>query len=294
MTTARTTTRTAANRTTTHSSEENREMTAFAAPVAPWTGTVQVEDTTLHVSDTGDTGGAGRPVVYLNGCYADTKHWRRVVAELGDGYRHITFDARARGRSGRSADYSFDACVRDVSAVLAARGVTGADRPVLVGWSYGAAIGITWADRNPGLAAGVVSVDGALPNDWLDEAGRAQIRRLFKRLGPLFPIARRLGLAAKMSAVQHAEVNIEANEVCATGVLLPVLERIQTPVRYVLASGGNLGGAAEVMEGIRADFRVLSEACPAVEISAKVASNHSKILSRDFRAVADAVRELAG
>ncbi|GAA3054773.1 hypothetical protein GCM10020229_78220 [Kitasatospora albolonga] len=255
-----------------------------------WTGTVPVEDTTLAVRD---TGGPGRPVVYLNGCYADTSHWRRVIAELGDGYRHITFDARARGRSGRSADHSFDACVRDVSAVLAARGITEADRPVLVGWSYGAAIGINWADRNPGRAEGVVSVDGALPNDWLDEAGRAHIRRLFRKLGPLFPIARRLGMAAKMSAAEHAEVNIEANEVCATGVLVPVLERITTPVRYVLASGGNLGAAAEVMEGIRADFRKVAEAAPQVEISAKVPSNHSKILRNDYRAVADAVRGLA-
>ncbi len=43
---------------------------------------------------------------------------------------------RARGRkSKRSADYSFEAAVQDVDAVLAARGV---DRALAVGWSYGA------------------------------------------------------------------------------------------------------------------------------------------------------------
>jgi len=42
----------------------------------------------------------------------------------------------ARGRkSGRSADYSFEAALRDVDVVLAARGVR---RPLVVGWSYGA------------------------------------------------------------------------------------------------------------------------------------------------------------
>ncbi len=43
-------------------------------------------------------------------------------------------------------DYSFEGCLRDVDAVVA---VTGVDRPVLVGWFYGAALAAHWADRNP-------------------------------------------------------------------------------------------------------------------------------------------------
>ena len=70
-----------------------------------WTGMVPVDDTALYVSD---TGGRGRPVVYLNGAYADQSHWRRVIADLGSDYRHITYDERARGKSKRSADYSFE------------------------------------------------------------------------------------------------------------------------------------------------------------------------------------------
>src|SRR5262249_34284518 len=76
-----------------------------------WTGMVPVDDTALAVSD---TGGTGIPVVYLNGAYADQSHWRRVIADLGPGWRHITYDERARGRSKRSADYSFEATVRDL------------------------------------------------------------------------------------------------------------------------------------------------------------------------------------
>src|SRR5690348_4008611 len=86
-----------------------------------WTGMVPVDDTALAVTD---TGGPGIPVVYLNGQFSTQGYWRRVIAELGSDYRHITYDERARGRkSGRSADYSFAATVRDVDAVLAARGV---------------------------------------------------------------------------------------------------------------------------------------------------------------------------
>lgn len=95
----------------------------------PWTGMVSVEDTALAVTD---TGGSGVAVVYLNGSYADQSHWRKVIADLGPGWRHITYDERARGRSMRSADYSFAACVRDLDAVLAARRVS---RALLVGWS---------------------------------------------------------------------------------------------------------------------------------------------------------------
>ncbi|MDH6576357.1 alpha/beta hydrolase [Kitasatospora sp. MAP5-34] len=254
---------------------------------AAWTGMVSVDDTALAVTD---TGGTGTPVVYLNGSYASQKNWRRVIAELGDGYRHITYDERARGKSELSADTSFEATVRDLDAVLEARGV---DRPILVGWSYGAMIAIHWAARNPDRILGAVSVDGAMPHEWLDDAAREQIRKLFRRLSPLFPICRPLGLAARMSAAQHAEINIELNELCAPAALDPVFDRVTVPTRYVVATGGNLGADAKLIEEIRANLDPVMARNPNIRISAKVASNHSKILSKDSRAVADAVRELA-
>jgi pimeloyl-ACP methyl ester carboxylesterase len=125
---------------------------------------VPVDDTALAVTD---TDGPGIPVVYLNGQFATQGHWRRVIAELGTGWRHITYDDRARGRSKRSADYSFEVAVRDVDAVLAARGV---DRALLVGWSYGAFVAAHRASRNPDRTVGAILVDGAQPYDWLDEA----------------------------------------------------------------------------------------------------------------------------
>ncbi|WP_405019731.1 alpha/beta hydrolase [Kitasatospora sp. NBC_00070] len=251
-----------------------------------WTGMVSIEDTALAVTD---TGGPGRPVVYLNGSYADQSHWRRVIAELGGDFRHITYDERARGRSRRAGDYSFEACLRDLDAVLTARGV---QRPILVGWSYGAMLAVHWAARNPERVHGVVSVDGALPHEWLDDAARAQIRKLFRRLSPIFPVARPLGLAARMSAAQHAEINIEINELCAPAALDPVFDRLTVPTRYVLATGGNLGGDPELMEQIRANLDPVLARNPNIRLSSKVPSNHSKILRRDFRAVADTVREL--
>jgi len=245
---------------------------------------VPVDDTALAVTD---TRGSGRPVVYLNGAYASQRHWRPVIAELGGDWRHISYDERARGRSKRSADYSFEACLRDVDAVLAA---TGVDRPLLVGWSYGAIVAWHWADRNPDRVLGVVSVDAA-PCGLTGEDGRERIRHLFRRMRLFLPLARPLGLAARMTADEHAEVNIELNEIAAASV--PVLERLTCPVRFVMATGDSLGTKGGEMEQGRTVLDPILARNPNLKVSAKVASNHSKILRKDSPAVAQAVRGLA-
>ncbi|MFC4533873.1 alpha/beta fold hydrolase [Sphaerisporangium dianthi] len=250
-----------------------------------WTGMVPADDTALAVTD---TGGPGRSVLYLNGQFATQSYWRRVIAELGGGYRHITYDMRARGRSRRSADYSFEANVRDVDAVLEARGV---DRPLLVGWSYGAPVALHWADRNPDRVLGMVSVDGAYPQGWTDTITPERIRGLFRRWGWLFPVLRPLRLCAKMSVEEHVRSNIELVEIC--GALGPVLDGVTFPVRCVVATGGNLGGGREEMERMRATLGPVLARNPNIKVSAKVAGNHGNMLRKDYRAVADAIRELA-
>lgn len=94
-------------------------MTSTTAHTSTWTGMVPIEDTALAVTD---TGGRGIPVIYLNGQFATQGYWRRVSADLGPGFRHITYDERARGKKSKtSADYSFEASVRDVDAVRSGR-----------------------------------------------------------------------------------------------------------------------------------------------------------------------------
>jgi pimeloyl-ACP methyl ester carboxylesterase len=252
-----------------------------------WTGMLAVEDTALSVTD---TGGPGIPVVYLNGQFATQKYWRRVIAELGTGWRHITYDERARGKSNRSADYSFAACVRDVDAVLAARGV---DRALLVGWSYGAFVAAHWASQHPDRTLGVVLVDGAQPYDWLNEAMEQRIRTLFRRIGWFTWVLRPLGLVPRMTAEQQANCNIELGVLARERELGPVMDNITVPARYVVASGTSFGSRGDEQERVRASLGLVTARNPNIKVSAKVASNHSTILRKDFRAIAEAVREVA-
>ncbi|MFI6594675.1 alpha/beta fold hydrolase [Nonomuraea sp. NPDC050536] len=244
-----------------------------------------VEDTALAVTD---TGGTGTPVVYLNGSYASQRHWRPVINDLGSGWRHITYDERARGKSQKSADYSFEACVRDLDAVLKARRV---ERPILVGWSYGALLGVHWAARNPGRVAGVVGVDGPYPSGWTDDADHERIRRLFRKARWALPMARLIGNAAQMSAEQHADINIEAHILHAA--LEPILDSVTVPVRYVVGSGEALGSKNDEQEQMRTTLNPVLARNPNLTISAKVAGNHGTIVRKDFRAIAEATREVA-
>jgi pimeloyl-ACP methyl ester carboxylesterase len=252
-----------------------------------WTGMMAIEDTALAVTD---TGGPGIPVVYLNGQFATQSYWRRVIAELGPGWRHITYDERARGKSKRSADYSFAAWLRDLDAVLVTRGV---DRPLLVGWSYGTFVAAHWASRHPDRTLGAVMVDGAYPYDWLDEAMEQRIRKLFRRIGWFAPVLRPLGLAPRMTAEQQADSNIELGMISRERELGPVLDNITVPVRYVVASGASFGSRGDEQERLRTSLVSVTARNPNIKVSAKVASNHGAILRKDFRAIAEAVREVA-
>lgn len=252
-----------------------------------WTGMVPVDDTSLYVSD---TGGPGIPVIYLNGQFANQNYWRKVIAELGSDFRHITYDERARGRkSGTSSDYSFNACVHDVDAVLAARGI---QKCVVIGWSYGAFVAAHWASLNPQRCLGAVLVDGAQPYDWMTPEIATRIRKLFRWLNPLMWLLRPTGITPRLSASKMAEINIELGRVASKKELDPVVDKIAVPTLYVLASGSSLGSKGNEQELIREGVNAVVERNPNIKIKAKVKSNHDHILKKDFLAVADAVRDV--
>ncbi|ADD45684.1 alpha/beta fold hydrolase [Stackebrandtia nassauensis] len=260
-------------------------MTNSNSKKSPWTGFVTVDDTALAVTD---TGGDAPAVVYLNGAYSSQPAWRRVIAELGSGWRHITYDERARGKSRRSHDYSFEGTIRDLDAVLEARSV---QRPLLVCWSFGAATAVHWAARNPSRVRGVVLVDGGFPHDWIDDAAKERTRQQFRKMRWALPLLAPFGMAARMSADQHAEINIEINEVF--GALGAQYDQVTCPVRFVVATGASMGGTAEEMATMRASLDPVLARRPNIRVGATVPSNHVTVLRKDYRAVAEVVRETA-
>lgn len=127
---------------------------------------IPVADTRLHAVD---APGGAPALLFLSGGFGTVQNWKRVIRRLGGKYRTVRFDARARGKSGRSADYSVRAAVDDVGRVIDA---TGVERPILVGWSLGATIAVRYAARHPERVGGLVLVDGAYPIAMFDEAGK--------------------------------------------------------------------------------------------------------------------------
>lgn len=254
---------------------------------------ISVDDTALAVTDTGGNG-TEIPIIYLNGQFATQMHWKKLIDLLGSSsFRHITYDERARGKSGRSADYSFEACVRDVDAVLDARGVPVSKEVIVVGWSYGAYVAAHWASRNSNRCLGAVFVDGAYPYDWLDEAQIKRIRVLFRRIAWFMPLLRPVNLAARMSAAQMAECNIELGEISREEQMGPVLERIQVPARFILATGTSFGsGDGDQLEKIRQTANSLADRNPNILVSARVKSNHLAILRKDSPSVANAIKDV--
>lgn len=252
-----------------------------------WSGLIPVDNTQLFVKD---TGGSGTPIIYLNGAFANLNYWKKVITELGPDFRHIIYDERARGRkSGTSSDYSFEACIRDVDTVLAVRDIK---KCIIVGWSYGAFVAAHWASRNPDRCFGAVLVDGAQPYDWMTEEMAKGMRKFFRWLNPLMWLLRPTGITPRLSASKMAEINIELGWLASVDKLMPVMDKIIVPTRYVLASGASFGSKGDGQELIRTGCNVVVERNPNIKISKKVSSNHGAILKKDFRAVANAVREI--
>ncbi len=169
---------------------------------------VLVADTIL---DCNDSGGSGQPVIFLNGAFGSQHDWKKIRSGLSADYRIITFDERARGKSAKSADYSFEGCLEDLSIIITATGIR---RPLLVGWSLGAAIAVWYAAAHTNDVAGLLLIDGAYPIDVLTVAEKEEVRHTFQKMGPFLPVLAVFGMAARMSARQAADVNIELHDIC--------------------------------------------------------------------------------
>jgi pimeloyl-ACP methyl ester carboxylesterase len=246
---------------------------------------VPVADTRLH---TVDAPGGSPPLVFLSGGFGTVRNWDRVVQRLGDRYRTVRFDARARGKSGTSADYSLAAAVDDIGRVIDA---TGVERPVLVGWSHGATLAVRYAARHPDAVAGLVLIDGAYPIAMLDETGKQRVRAQFRRLAWFMRILATFGLSARMSAAESAAVVIEMDAV--NGELAADFAALQCPTVFVVGTGAHPGATEEEMRTVRAAAATAVAANERVSVFATSPERHTRILNRDPATVVAAIDAVA-
>ena len=97
--------------------------------------------------------------VLVHGLASNARLWDGVADALaGGGHRSVAIDLRGHGRSDKpDGPYDVATVADDLAALCRA---VGAERPVLVGQSWGGNVVLEAARRHPELAAGVVCVDG--------------------------------------------------------------------------------------------------------------------------------------
>jgi pimeloyl-ACP methyl ester carboxylesterase len=246
--------------------------------------TVPAGDTRLYAVD--EPG--GRPaLLFLSGGFGTVKNWSRVIRELDRKYRTVRFDARARGKSGRSADYSVGTAVDDIGRVMDA---TGIERPILVGWSYGATIAVRYAAQHPERVGGLVLIDGAYPIAMLDEAGKEKVRAQFRRLGWIMRILGALGRSARTSPAESANVVIEMDAL--NGQLGPDFAALECPTVFVVGTGAHSGASEEEMRTVRAAAPDAVERNERVAVFATTPYKHTQILSKAPDTVVAAIEDI--
>jgi pimeloyl-ACP methyl ester carboxylesterase len=154
-----------------------------------------------------DSGGNGTTAVLLHGLGAPQRSWDRVAPLLAPHLRVVTYDQRGHGASAAADDYSLDAFLADLQAVLDTLAL---QQPLLVGHSFGGLLAVDHAAAHPGCA-GVVAVDGGLkverpPVRWADV--QAQLDRPVTRL--LSRAVTAIGMGARLSFAELRRVADEA------------------------------------------------------------------------------------
>ena len=103
------------------------------------------------------------PVVLLHGLSSNARYWERLASRL-PGRRLVALDQRGHGLTGQPpnippfpAGYAMEQLLDDVAFLITELGMR---RPVAVGHSWGATVALELVGTRPGIASGLVFVDG--------------------------------------------------------------------------------------------------------------------------------------
>ncbi|CUH82169.1 acetoin dehydrogenase E2 subunit dihydrolipoyllysine-residue acetyltransferase [Tritonibacter multivorans] len=112
----------------------------------------------IHVVERGQPQGTAPDLVLIHGSNGSTRDMSFALAPaLEDRYRILMFDRPGLGYSDPLPAASLAAQAHVLQQAAAAMG---ADRPLVLGQSYGGAVALAWAVHHPDHIAGVISVSG--------------------------------------------------------------------------------------------------------------------------------------
>jgi pimeloyl-ACP methyl ester carboxylesterase len=225
-----------------------------------------------------DTGGPGIPVLLLHGINQNVRQWELVLPHLIGPWRLIAVDHRGHGLSGvPKTPYQRGDLVRDYVELIPALGL---QRPIVVGHSLGAWVGMSLAGAQPGLVGGLVLGDmspcprrtqtaersqrmraafepGVGDATWVDEEEafrsmraaylqetddevRALMRQQLQRNG-----------AGYLERARNPVVALSIFEDIAGSDVWPLLPRIDVPTRVVFAERSDVLGRADAERMVR-------------------------------------------
>jgi pimeloyl-ACP methyl ester carboxylesterase len=131
-------------------------------PVEGW---IERSGVGLHYVEWTPDEGARRelPLLLLHGLSSNARYWDRLARNLPR-HRIVALDQRGHGPTGRpphapplAGGYAMDQLLDDAALVISDRGL---ERPVVIGHSWGATVALELVGARPGLAAGLVFIDG--------------------------------------------------------------------------------------------------------------------------------------
>jgi pimeloyl-ACP methyl ester carboxylesterase len=105
-------------------------------------------------------GSSGTPIVLVPGAFETADTFSALGPVLAAHHRVFAIDLTGTGYSAPSPPYDASHLAAQLLAFLQVKGLTGANAPVLVGHSSGAAVVGLAALRGPGVVRGVVFLDG--------------------------------------------------------------------------------------------------------------------------------------
>ncbi|WP_035920080.1 alpha/beta fold hydrolase [Leisingera aquimarina] len=140
--------------------QAGRREAAAVASHPPLGQSLVVGSHRVHVVEMGRPKGSAPDLVLIHGSSGSTRDMTfRLAPALAEDFRILIFDRPGLGYSDRINGTG--ATIRQQAGLLrAAAAQMGADRPIVLGQSYGGAVALAWAVDYPGSLSALVSVAG--------------------------------------------------------------------------------------------------------------------------------------